>query len=310
MGTTFEIFITGQRADYAGQAAEAVFNEIDRLEGILSRFDPRGDVGQLSRLRSGQSLRVGIEVIECLTIAAEAYAGTNGTFDVTIAPLLKHHEVEGIMSPAKRASGCIGFDRFYFSKNGALFFDALPAGENNPEEKHELTGAPLTITIIGDLDFTSTGSGCLNLDFGGMGKGYALDKSRDILADWDIDRALIHAGTSTALAIGDGPANPPGKKGWPVGAAGDTIFLHNMALSGSGKEVKGEHIVDPRTGKPAKGHLSAWAASSSAALADALSTAFIVMRPEEVEQFCRNNPDVGAKVVGPSGATKIYNPPF
>jgi thiamine biosynthesis lipoprotein len=310
MGTTFEIFIAGQAEDYAGQAAEAVFAEIDRLEGILSRFDPRSDVGQLSRLQPGQSLRVGIEVIECLTVAAEVYDRTNGTFDVTIAPLLKPPELAGMMPPEKETPGCIGFNRFYFAENGALFFDARRSSQTDPEKEQKLTGTPLTITIIGNPDFTYGGSGSLNLDFGGLGKGYALDKSRDVLSDWGIDRALIHAGTSTALAIGNGPKNPPGKKGWPVGTAGDTIFLYNLAISGSGKEVKGEHIIDPHTGKPAQGHQSAWAVCPSAALGDALSTAFMVMGSGEVEQFCRNNPQVGAKVMSPSGAVKVYNPPF
>ena len=263
MGTTFEIFIAGQEESYAGSAAKAVFEEIDRLEGILSRFDPRSDVGQLIRLKPGQTLQVGIELTECLELADEVYRLTNGAFDVTVGSLTGNREEE---------------------KTKQTFFGANRGG--------------------------------LMLDFGGMGKGYALDKSLEILADWDIEHALLHGGTSTALAIGDSPGErgsagkEAGEKGWPVGMAGERVFLRDMALSGSGKEVKGEHILDPKTGEPAAGHRSAWVVHPSAAMADALSTAFIVMQPEEVAEFCRNNPHIWVKVIEPSGPVCLRRPTF
>jgi thiamine biosynthesis lipoprotein len=305
MGTAFEIFIAAQEESYARKAAAAVFDEIDRLEHILSRFDPRSDVGLISRLESGLSLQVGIELIECLRIAAEAYLCTAGAFDVTLGSLLDNPERGNDKNKSRAASHRIGFNRFYFAKNGAVFFDARPAPHIGGAELTE--GAPLTITIIGEAAISS-GSGFLKLDFGGIGKGYALDKSLEILADWDIEHALLHGGSSTALAIGDSPENLPQKKGWPVGTAGERFYLQQAALSGSGKEVKGEHILDPETGKPATGHLSAWVSHPSAAMADALSTAFIVMSREEVVEFCRNNPYIWAKVVESPGAVKIYNP--
>ena len=92
--------------------------------------------------------------------------------------------------------------------------------------------------------------------------------------------------------------------GWPVGVGGarpcpgspTRVFLKNRAMSGSGTEVKGQHIFDPRTGLPAGGHLAAWASHASAAESNALSTAFIVMRTDEVEEYCRRHPDVWALV--------------
>ncbi|MCI0470820.1 MAG: FAD:protein FMN transferase, partial [Candidatus Aminicenantes bacterium] len=67
-------------------------------------------------------------------------------------------------------------------------------------------------------------------------------------------------------------------------------------------------ILDPRSGENARGHVSAWVVHSSAAAADALSTAFIVMGPEEAERFCRDNPNIWAKLVEKSGAVRVYNP--
>lgn len=82
-----------------------------------------------------------------------------------------------------------------------------------------------------------------------------------------------------------------------------TFHLQDSALSGSGTEVKGSHIFDPRTGKTAAGHLASWAAHPSAAVADALSTAFVVMNEEEVSRFCAKSSDVWAMVI--SGANKF-----
>jgi thiamine biosynthesis lipoprotein len=104
-----------------------------------------------------------------------------------------------------------------------------------------------------------------------------------------------------------------GKSGWPVGVgagwpgAPSRILLSGRALSGSGTEVKGEHILDPRTGRPARRYLAAWASASSAALSDALSTAFFVMTPEEIEGYIAHHPDIWACVVVAYGDVRVFN---
>lgn len=121
---------------------------------------------------------------------------------------------------------------------------------------------------------------------------------------------MIHGGTSTALALG----TPPGRehRGWPVGIGGlwegtpKTFHLQNAALSGSGTEVKGDHIYDPRTGGTASGHMASWVTHHSAAVADALSTAFMVMSEEEVTGYCAQNPDVWALVVTGENKFRIF----
>ncbi|MBM3891814.1 MAG: hypothetical protein FJ388_22085, partial [Verrucomicrobia bacterium] len=73
-------------------------------------------------------------------------------------------------------------------------------------------------------------------------------------------------------------------------------WLANVSLSGSGTAVKGRHIYDPRTGKPAEGNHRAWAAAPAAAVSDALSTAFMIQSEQEIRDCCRRLPKVSAFV--------------
>jgi thiamine biosynthesis lipoprotein len=134
------------------------------------------------------------------------------------------------------------------------------------------------------------------LDLGGIGKGFAIDKAAEVLAEWDVKEAVINGGTSTVLAVG---------RKWKLGVGEpwkpQTLLLEDRALSGSGTEVKGAHIINPQTGKPARRHLAAWAVHPSAAVSDALSTAFMMMEKEKIEQLCAKNKGTLAFVVEQNG---------
>ena len=111
---------------------------------------------------------------------------------------------------------------------------------------------------------------------------------------------LVHGGTSTVVArgsMGDGP-------GWPVGVGGDwraragldAVRLCGGAISGSGFEVKGSHIVDVRRGLAATRHPAAWSYAPTAAVSDALSTAFLGLSWSEIQAACAAVPGSGALV--------------
>ncbi len=277
MGTFFEVTIAEDEGSYAGQAAQAAFNEIDRIERLFSRFDPSSEISRIGRLRPGESLLIGFETFECLSVAERIRAETNGAFDINVRTAMKYGASE---------TG---------EKGLPSRFELATTGQGFEVRLGERAGGPWRP---------------MDLDLGAIGKGYALDKALAVLADWSIVNALIHGGTSTAVAIG----NAPEKQGWPVGVGGGwpcqeaprEILLTGRALSGSGTEVKGQHIIDPKTGSPARGHVAAWALHPAAASADALSTAFMVMDTAEVEDYCRRHSDVWALVVKDYGDCRMF----
>jgi len=140
----------------------------------------------------------------------------------------------------------------------------------------------------------------VRLDLGGIGKGFALDRMAQVLRKWGIDVALVHGGASTVLALDP----PPGAQGWPVTVTCPfeaakvlaRIDLCRRALSGS-SQVSRAHILDPCTGTSATAHPCAWSGAPSGALADALSTAFVVMGSDGVADLCARDHQIGALLI-------------
>jgi thiamine biosynthesis lipoprotein len=273
MATTFGIFILHDDARYAKQAAWAAFDELDRLEAELSRFIENSDISRINNLAANQPLQIGLSAFECLQLSARIYDETDGAFDITIGSLMNCwlNEDKTKRSPSKEQLN--------------------KARQRTGTHLFKLDETEHTVELLTDE---------LQIDLGGIGKGYAVDKMAGLLDDWGIDAALIHSGCSSVLAIG----TPLGKKGWPVtlsSPAGSKqtlayLYLRDRAVSGSGLQ-KGRHIIDPRTARPVAGKSAAWACASDAATADALSTAFMVMSPEQVKQYCLSHSDVLAMII-------------
>lgn len=156
----------------------------------------------------------------------------------------------------------------------------------------------------------------VELNLGAIGKGYALDCSAEALAPRGIKEFLLHGGHSSLLARGD----HNGTGGWPVGIGNPlftgkrlgTIVIRDEAMATSGSNIqyfrhKGKkygHILDPRTGWPIETMLSVTVLAPDAALADALSTAFYVMGPEEVSAIVDQIDGVSAVLIPfPEGRT-------
>jgi len=274
MNAGFEILIAGQEAEYARQAAAAAFEEFDRLHNELSRFDPASDVSRLSALGAGQSIHVGLATLECLKVAAQVSAETGGAFDATVGSLMACWRNKD-KSPRIPSEEELAAAR---ARTGMHLLDIR-------EETHAVG-----VKVDG-----------VKIDLGAIGKGFAVDQMVAILRGWSINTALIHGGHSSVMAIG----SQPGKSGWIVslgdlesrGESMGTVRLIDRSLSGSAAPKADQHIMDPRTGRPAAGNLATWALADSATLTDCLSTAFLVMSPGEVEEYCKRHPETAGILI-------------
>ena len=273
MATTFEILIVHEDAHYARQVARAAFDEVDRLEGELSRFVENSDVARINNLPAGEPLLLGLDTFECLKISALMHAETDGAFDVTIGSLFRCWRNED-GTPRTPSAEELDLARQRTGTN-LLQLDEL-------EHTVELSASPVQV------------------DLGGIGKGFAVDRVAELLREWSIETALISGGYSSVLALDA----PPGTKGWPLALSNPADrsqvlarpHLRAGALSGSGVQ-KGQHIISPRTAEPAEGKLAAWSGAPDAASADALSTAFMIMTADEIEKYCALHPDTRAMVI-------------
>ncbi len=273
MATTFEVVVVYEDAGYARQAAAAAFDEVDRLEGELSRFIENSDISRINNLPANQPLLLGLDAFECLQLSCRIYAETNGAFDITIGSLLSLWRNE----------------------------DGTPRTPSQEELNlaRQRTGTHL-LQLDEDEHTVQLLAGQVQVDLGGIGKGYAVDRVAELLREWSIDIALISGGYSSVLALDA----PPDTKGWPLTLSNPDNHkqilarpcLQGRALSGSGLQ-KGRHIIDPRTAQPVKNKCAAWASAPDAATADALSTAFMVMGQDEIRQYCSRHPDILAMIM-------------
>ena len=180
------------------------------------------------------------------------------------------------------------------------------------------TGLPLLELDPDDVAVRARKAG-VQVDLGGIGKGYAVDRMAELLDEWGIGAALVHGGFSSVLAL----EPPPGLDGWPLTLSDPALPSRVLArvqgrqtaLGASGVR-KGSHIVDPRSGEPVRGRLAAWVAVprpeqaraveqgpriAAAAVTDALTTAFMLLGPAEIAALCAQSPGLQAWVLpGPS----------
>ena len=302
MGTSFTAIVYGPTAAsdpeaLRGYALEA-FEAIDALEAEISTWREGSATSRVNRLAATEAVQVPRSLMALLERAQAVWRDTDGVFDPTVGPLLAawgkyaHTDREPTGEELSAALAKVGFD------------------------KVQLDGS------AGTVRFARTG---MRLDFGGIGKGLALDRAAGILRARGVKSALLHGGTSSIVAVGA----PPGRPGWEVhlGPFDDryprieTVVLRDASLSSSsayerpleGREGKRSHIFDPRTGQPVAGVLGTSAIADTGMESDALSTAFFVLGREGTATYCQTHPNVRAIVVVAEGdapkAVRINFPP-
>jgi len=275
MAAQFRVSIAHADAAYARQGAQAAFAELDRLEQELSRFVENSDIAQMNRLQPGRELQLGLDAFECLWQAKRLYTWTGGAFDVSVGPLYAcWRDDEGrsrtpTADQVARAAARTGLDKLVLNRQ---WYTAR-------------------VTVAG-----------MRFDLGGIGKGYAVDRIVAVLAEWGLERVMIHGGGSSLRVCG-GPV--PGR-GWPISFSDPRdrrrrllqFEATHLAAAGSGLEC-GRHIIDPRPGRhrPVTNTLAAWALAPDATTADALSTAWMVMENDGIERLCADHPKIAAMIL-------------
>lgn len=261
MATEFQIVFADpdMEPDRARGVSQLVFAEISRLEEELSRFKSTSDVWRINGLRTGESVCVDFATLDCLLLAKAVHAETGGAFDATVGAMMQIWKNQD--GSARQPS-----EEEIATARRRVGMDLIEVDE-----------AEMRVTVRADF---------MQLDFGAVGKGYALDQAVRLLDEHEVSGALLNAGESTLLAVGEAPQ----PEGWPIRihlAEPRSAALRDAALSCSGFEVKGSHLMDPRTGRPVpvKDQRS-YVKAPTAALSDALSTAFMLMTDDEISSLC------------------------
>ena len=289
MACRFElVFNTGE----VPQATELAVSALDLIDEIESRITIYRDTSELAFLNATAAngwQKVTPDLFELLMHARTIFELTGGAFDVATGSLVR----------------CWGF----LQRQGRT-----PSAEQLLQAR--ATAGMQLVELDRSTQRIRLSRPGVELNLGAIGKGWALDCVIDKLQREGVASVLVHGGSSSVRAIGIQGPDTPGRRGWRVGVRHPlrpgkrlaTITLENMALgtSGSGTQFfiergkKLGHILDPRSGRPVEGVLSATVVAPSAADADALSTALYTLGPAGLDRVAPQDGPVRAMLVIPS----------
>jgi thiamine biosynthesis lipoprotein len=282
MGTLFTLTLYAPDEPAARAARAAAFARIAALDQMLSDYDPESELMQLCRQRFGQPVRVSKELFAILQQSQRVAELSDGAFDVTIGPVVRlwrrARRAETLPSPEAlaRAREAVGWRKL----------------------KLDSQNQTVTLTVPN-----------MQLDLGGIAKGYAADAALAVLKSHGLTRVLVAA--SGDIAASD---PPPGQRGWRVeiraleGAESrlaKTILLENGAVSTSGDaeqfvEIDGRrysHIVDPRTGLGLTERLQVTVIAPRASETDSFATAVSVLGTLRGLELVEAQPGMAALII-------------
>ena len=258
------------------EVAQDALDEIDKLEDQLSIFRDTSEVSFINRYAAERHVSIERSLFSLLHQCQQLHCETEGAFDITSGPL----------------SQCWGFVR----RQGRIPEPAELEKAMSVVGSHRLSLDAPSRSIAFERDG-------IEINLGSIGKGYALDRTATMMRD-RIQSALLSAGSSSILAIGSGDR---GHRGWKVGIRHPrnkekrlgVLKLRDCAMSTSGSDeqffehegIRYGHIIDPRSGFPASQVSGVTVVAQSAAIADALATAFYVGGPDLAEKYCATHPD-------------------
>jgi FAD:protein FMN transferase len=291
MACEFEVVLNSGQYEAGTEIALDALDLVEGLEAQLSYFRPDSQVSEINRSAAEEPVSVDERLFSLIQTADLIYRETDGAFDLTATPLWK----------------AWGFARGE---------GRLPSDEEVAQALETVGGSQVELdTDCQAVRFQKSG---IELNLGSIGKGYAVDRVAELLDAAEIDDYLIQGGQSSVMAKGTRlSGNAP--DGWLVGLGHPLrpgtrlgyVRVRDRALGTSGsasqffrhKGRRYSHIVDPRTGQPAEGVLSATVLAPEAATADALATSFFVMGPEKTAVYCQSHPELAAILICPASGS-------
>ena len=241
MGSTFTIVAYGESRVQLETAVDLAFEEVRRIDDLLSNYKPRSEWSLVNREAANRAVRVSPELFDFLETCLQDSRQSDGAFDITVGPLVK---VWGFY----KGSGRLPHRAEIRGALSRVGYQKVLLDRSNQSVRFSRDG--------------------VEIDPGGIGKGYAVDRVVGILRERGIRSAMVSGGGSSIYGLG----SPPGMSGWPVKirhprnpkeSVADVV-LHDLSMSTSGTSEKFfyaggklySHVFDPRTGYPAQGMLS------------------------------------------------------
>ncbi len=293
MGTEFTLQLYSARPAEAAEISEEVFDEVDRVEQLLSNYRDSSELSRINREAAAGPVTTDPEMMSFLEQAARWSRASDGAFDITVGRLMK----------------AWGFYRH--------------AGRIPPAEELEaLRSASGWTKVILDREartvrFTAPG---VELDPGGIGKGFAVDAAVRILRADHVKAAMLSAAGSTIYALGA----PPHETGWKVIVRGplpsrsvlSVVRLRDTSLSSADCSQKNFtvdghlycHIMDLRTMRPVEGRVQVSIVNPSATASDALSNVIFVETPDETVATLKRYASESEALVVSGSAVKSGKP--
>jgi thiamine biosynthesis lipoprotein len=286
MACVYAIEAYGPDRDGLPRIVEAALDEVDRIDRLMSHYKTGSELSRVNREAASGPVAVPPELFALLSDAMRYARETDGAFDVTVGPLMKAWGFFG-------GSGHLPEPR------------ALAAARGRVGYRHVVLDAATS-----SIRFDRAG---VELDLGGIAKGYAVDRAVGVLQERGAVSALVSAGGSTIYALGA----PPGRAGWELSIQDPIdsrrmarhIVLRDRALSIAGHSEKAfesggrtySHIMDPRTGEPAQGILSVAVLAPDGTSVDALDNALFVLGPDRSRVILGRSSNIAASFFLPAG---------
>ncbi len=300
MGTVFEVTIYTADKYIAEKTFNDVFQELNRLDYLMSNYKKESVLSQLNKNASSGSADCNKELANVIEQSLQYSKITDGAFDITIGPLMKKW---GFFKKQGRIPGKEELESVLESvsyKNIIIEEKAIKSLAKNP-------------VTVKTVYFKNAGT---EIDLGGIGKGYAVDMAARVLKQNGINSALINfAGNIYAFGT------PPEKDSWVIGLQHPresegllgSFEIKNKAVSTSGDyekffTIEGKrysHIIDPRTGYPVEGIVSVTIVTGNAARADALSTGVFVLGLEKGMDLIEQLQDVEGIIIYEDADSKL-----